>query len=211
MSTTAAPTRSATRTGFAGSRIVYTAIAVFGAMCALLFFAPGGGEEGVRLAIRATARTTVALFVVIFCASALRRRWPRPATSWLMRNRRYLGLSAAVSHAYHLAFILALYGIGTSEETPISTVVGGGFGFLLLFLMAATSNDVSQRRLGRNWRRLHLLGIWTVWIIFAVSYLPRAMSGGAIGAVASAALVASLLLRVWPGAKTREHARAKAA
>ena len=204
MSSSTSQIQTTTRARFAGARIVYTAIAVFGAMCALLYLqgalVQGSAEEGARLAIRATARTTAALFVVIFCASGVRRRWPGPATGWLMRNRRHLGLSAAVSHAYHLAFILALYAIGTAEQTPAAVVAGGSFGFLMLFLMAATSNDASQRRLRRNWRRLHLLGMWTLWIIFAFSYFPRAPSG-VIGALASVALVVSLLLRVWPVAK----------
>lgn len=168
-------------------------------MCAASLVLYGFGEEGVRSAIRATARTTAAVFVVVFCVSAVRRRWPNPLTHWGMRNRRYLGLSAAVSHAYHLGFILSLYAMGVADETSLLTVIGGGWGFALLFAMAATSNDASQKRLGKNWRRLHRLGIWTVWIIFAVTYFP-AVPTSPIAAAASLALVAALLLRVWPEA-----------
>lgn len=166
-------------------------------MCAAALVLYGFGEDGVRLAIRATARTTLAVFVVVFCASAIRRRWPGPATHWLMRNRRYLGLSAAVSHGYHLVFIGVLYGMGAGGDTPLTTVIGGAWGFVLLFALAATSNDASQRRLRGRWRQLHLLGVWTVWIIFAVSYLPAALES-AIAAGASVALLAALLLRVLP-------------
>lgn len=96
-------------------------------MCGLGFLASGSVEEGVRLAIRETARTTLLIFVVIFCTSAIRRRWRTPLTNYLMRNRRYLGLSAAVSHGYHLVFILALYGLGKGDDTPMLTVIGGVF------------------------------------------------------------------------------------
>ncbi len=168
-------------------------------MCAASLVLYGFGEEGVRTAIRATARTTAAVFAVVFCTSAVRRRWPGPWTHWGMRNRRYLGLSAAVSHAYHLCFILSLYAMGVGDDTPLVTVIGGGWGFVLLFAMAATSNDASQKTLGKSWRRMHVLGIWTVWIIFAVSYLPAAPTSP-IAAAASLALVAVLLLRVWPRA-----------
>ncbi len=65
--------------------------------------------------------------------------------------------------------------------------------------MVATSNDASQKRLGKNWRRVHLLGLWTVWIIFATSYFPAAPTSP-IAAAASLALVVTLLLRVWPQA-----------
>ncbi len=168
-------------------------------MCGASLVLYGFGEEGVRVAIRGTARTTAAVFVVVFCTSALRRRWPGPVTHWGMRNRRYLGLSAAVSHAYHLCFILSLYAMGAGDDTSLVTVIGGGWGFVLLFAMAATSNDASQKRLGVNWRRMHLLGIWTVWIIYATSYFPAAATSP-IAAAASLALVAALLLRVWPHA-----------
>ena len=114
-----------------------------------------------------------------------------------MRNRRYLGLAAAVSHGYHLIFILALYGIGQGQDTPLATVVGGSFGFVMLAALAATSNDKSQRSLGKNWRRLHLVGVWTIWVIYAVSYLPG-MSTTPIAAAMSLVLVVSLAIRVWP-------------
>lgn len=186
---------------FAGTRLVYASILVFGAMCGAGWLVAGGGEEGLRAPIRATARTTALLFVVLFCTSAVRRRWPGAATNWLMRNRRYLGLSAAVSHGYHLIFILALYGIGKGGDTDILTVIGGGWGFVLLGLMAATSNDASQRGLRKNWRRLHLLGMWTVWIIYAVSYFPRVSDP--IAVIASLLLLVSLGLRVWPKPQAR--------
>ena len=186
-------------TGFRGLRIVYAAIGMFGVMCGacLVFF--GFGEEGVRVAIRATARTTAAVFVVVFCLSSVRRRWPRPLVRWGMRNRRYLGLSAAVSHGYHLCFILSLYVMGVGDDNPLVIVIGGGWGFGLLFTMAVTSNDASQKTLGKYWRRVHLLGMWTIWSIFAVSYFPAAATTPS-AAVASLALVIALLLRVWPQA-----------
>jgi sulfoxide reductase heme-binding subunit YedZ len=182
---------------------VYLAIAGFGLMCAIGFLASEASvEDAVRLAIRETARTTLLIFAVVFCASAIRRRFPSSTTRYLMRNRRYLGLSAAVSHGYHLAFILMLYGLGSGDDTSLLTVIGGGWGFVLLAAMAATSNDASQRALGKNWRRLHALGMWTVWIIYAVSYFPGAHLSP-IAAVGSVALLVSLALRVWPRTRTR--------
>jgi DMSO/TMAO reductase YedYZ heme-binding membrane subunit len=124
-----------------------------------------------------------------------------------MRNRRYLGLAAAVSHAYHLIFILALYRLGAAGETSVVVLVGGSFGFLMFFAMAATSNDASQRRLGRNWRRLHLAGVWTIWGIYAFSYLPAALSNP-FSAAGSAVVLASLALRAWPKPAARRQAGA---
>ncbi len=197
------------RPGLQGPRIVYLSIVGFGLMCGLGFGANGSIEDAIRLAIRETARTTLLIFVVIFCTSAMRRRWRTPATKYLIGNRRYLGLSAAVSHAYHLVFILTLYGLGLGGDTPILTVIGGGWGFVMLAAMAATSNDASQRALRKNWRRVHLLGLWTVWIIYAVSYFPKAHATP-MAFAGSVALVVSLALRVWPKSRANSSASSPA-
>ena len=47
--------------------------------------------------------------------------------------------------------------------------------------MALTSNNASQRRLGRTWHRLHLVGMHYVWFIFAFTYYGR-LAGGREGA-----------------------------
>src|SRR5690349_17199615 len=70
--------------------------------------AMGTDEEGIRAVIRLTARTSVLLFTAAFAASALRRLWPTPLTKWLLRRRRQVGLSFAVSHFLHLLFIFML-------------------------------------------------------------------------------------------------------
>src|SRR5579862_5883945 len=63
--------------------------------------------DGIRLVIRATARTSLLLFTLAFSAGALATLWPSGWTRWQRRNRRYLGLSFAVSHALHAAAIMA--------------------------------------------------------------------------------------------------------
>ena len=64
---------------------------------ALLFLAAHGGDiEGVRLVIRATARSSLVLFALAFTASALVELVPSDLTRWQRRNRRYLGMSFAV-------------------------------------------------------------------------------------------------------------------
>jgi len=166
-------------------------------MCAMLYVVAGGGEEGVRLCIRATARTSALLLFVIFPASALHRRFRNAATRWILRNRRYLGLSLASSHSLHLGFILSLSAAGTLGEVSSVTLLGGGWGYLLMYAMAATSNDASVRVLGANWRRLHVLGIFTLWVIFMVSYLP-VPENGPIAMIFFAGLLVVAGLRWWP-------------
>jgi sulfoxide reductase heme-binding subunit YedZ len=150
------------------------------AMCAVILAMVGAGEEGLRLVIRATARTSVVLFGLAFSASSLRRLWPSEATRWLLANRRYLGVSFATSHLAHLLAILALVGWSGSRLVaaagPVTLVLGGiGYGFIAA--MAATSFDRSAAWLGaRRWKRLHTVGGYYLWFIFFATFAPRAVA-----------------------------------
>jgi sulfoxide reductase heme-binding subunit YedZ len=78
------------------------------AMAALVLAAAGTGEEGVRMLIRATARSTAVLFLIAFLARPLRQLWRSEPTAFALKTRRYFGVSAAASHAIHLAAIVWL-------------------------------------------------------------------------------------------------------
>ena len=64
--------------------------------------------DGLRRAIRVTARTSLGLFLLAFTAAALWQLWPGAWTRWQRQNRRYLGVAFAASHFMHLGVILAL-------------------------------------------------------------------------------------------------------
>ena len=134
----------------------------------------GTDEAGLRMAVRATARTSVFFFTLSFAASALRRRWPNAATAWLLHNRRQIGVSFAASHVIHLLTILALCGwtwAGLVERTPTATLIGGGIAYVFIALMTATSFDRTAAWLGpRRWQRLHTTGAYYNWIIFALNF-----------------------------------------
>jgi hypothetical protein len=147
------------------------------AMVAWILAAAGVEQEGLRIVIRATARTSVTLFGLAFVASSLHRIWPAAASRWLLRNRRYLGVSFAVSHFTHLLFIFALCGWSPAAVLREGGIVGvtlGGLGYVFLAAMTATSFDRTAAWLGpRRWRRLHTVGAYYLWIIFFVTFAPR--------------------------------------
>jgi hypothetical protein len=131
--------------------------------------------------VRATARTSLVLFCLAFAASSLRSLWRSSASAWLLRNRRYVGVSFAVSHYLHAVAL-----IGLSRYFPtrfldelewITLVFGGGVGYSLITAMVLTSFDRAAAWLGRKrWRMLHLGGSWFVWFIFLQSYLPLSLT-----------------------------------
>ena len=174
---------SARRDAIGGGRLILLAAALLVAMSALILGIEGTGEPGLRMWIRATARTSLALFGAAFVASSLRSLWPTPITGWLLRQRRYVGLSFAFSHALHLVAILWLRSqLGPAFEIDLVTIVFGGGAYVMIALLASTSNDRAVAWLGRSrWRMLHKVGVYWIWIIFANSYTARAVMAIARG------------------------------
>jgi DMSO/TMAO reductase YedYZ heme-binding membrane subunit len=136
--------------------------------------------EGVRGIIRATARSSFALFSLAFTASAVCYFWPNAWTRWQLRNRRYLGVSFALSHFVHLLAIFALGQIAPGElaaSTTAITWIFGGLAYVFIVLMAATSFDSTARAISRGaWSVLHTVGSYYIWLVFANSYVGRAVS-----------------------------------
>ena len=179
-----------------------TVAAISGGLLAI----DGIGEEGLRAVIRVTARTSLVLFVSAFTASALRELWPAALTRWLLVNRRYLGVSFAVSHFTHLFFILALANTSPAfvASLRVSTVVGGGLAYVFIAAMTATSFDRTAAWLGPHaWRTLHTAGAYYIWFIFFISYAPRAMQS-----IWYAPFVVVLVVAVGARQLARRHRRA---
>lgn len=133
--------------------------------------------EGVRMVIRFTARSSLLLFCVAFSAAALARLWPNAWTRWQRRNRRYLGLSFAASHAIHAVAIVAFARMDPAsfvEATSPASYVFGGIGYAMIIAMSATSFDRAAVLIGPYaWRALHLVGGYYLWFQFMVSFGKR--------------------------------------
>jgi len=151
--------------------------------------------EALHVLLRATARTSLALFLAVFVAAPLQQIRPSGVARWLVANRRYLGVSFATSHTFHLAAIIAL--TRASEDGPhLVTLVLGGLGYLFILAMAATSFDVTAAWLGaRRWKRLHTTGVYYLWLVFALTSL-GGVDKDPLAAVALALLVAAMALRL---------------
>ncbi|MBO9696081.1 MAG: hypothetical protein J7499_07765 [Sphingopyxis sp.] len=175
------------------------AAGLFAVAAGLLAGADAAGRAG--LAARWTARAGLPLFLVAFLASTLVRRWPGPATRALLRRRRQWGLGFALAHTIHLVAL----GINVTVFAPgrsWQSLLGGGLAYVLIYLMALTSTDRWQRRLGRWWGRLHRFGIHYIWFIFTASYAGRALGADpgkrATGLILGSIMIAALALRLWP-------------
>jgi len=161
---------------------------------------------GWHAATRVTAVLAFALWWLSFTAGPLNRLHPTPSTRALRTRRRALGLAFATTLAIHGLCILMLARLEAGILVADVAVLGGGFGYVMTAAMAATSSDVAVRRLGaKRWRALHLLGQWTLFVVFFVTYGGRFAEDAeywpgfalvlAAGAIALAARAQSARLR----------------
>ena len=182
-------------------------------LMAVILGVQGVREVGLRAAVRTSAQTSFVLFTSAFSASALFTTWPSALTRWMLRNRRYLGVSFAVSHFIHLFAIIALaIRLGDQFKLDPATMLGGGLAYVFIAAMTATSFDRSAAWIGpRAWRRLHTTGGYYIWFIFFISYAPRAAMKSVWYAPAVFILLAVIALRVLVPLRRRRRRPAVAA
>ena len=136
-------------------------------------FAVGSNPiEQWQLAARWTARVGFPVFLITYSASSLAKLWPSGLTRGLWQNRRWWGLGFAASHTIHL-YALVTYLRMSAETRTLASLIPGGLAYGFIFAMALTSNDAAMRALGKNWKRLHTVGIHYIWLIFTLAYAGR--------------------------------------
>jgi|GEM_PF-543441 len=134
-----------------------------------------GGESAVGVGARLTARLTFVFFIAAYLARPVWQRFRWQPARWALRNRRWLGLAAALSHSVHLSYVVAAQ-MAANEPLDLVTLVGGGLGFVLFWVLGVTSSDTATRLLGRGWKWLHRIGIHYLWFIFFITYAGAATS-----------------------------------
>ena len=159
-------------------QVLFLLIALaLGAVVMGVLYAGTLSVESIRLAVRLTARFSLALFLAAFCASALQKLWPSSATLFLVRNRRWFGLSFAFSHLLHAMLLFMFLNADPAtfwSMVKTTNLVLGGTGYFFITLLAATSFDGAVRKLGpARWKQLHTLAVWVVWGNFMLSNAKR--------------------------------------
>lgn len=106
------------------------------------------GEMSVRLMILALLATPLMVLL---------KGWRGPR--WLMHHRRAFGVAAFGYLVLHLGFYLLDRGKLAKVLADLGQVpmVIGWVAFAIMLVLAVTSNDVSQRWLGRGWKKVQRL------------------------------------------------------
>ena len=146
--------------------------------CALTLYVMLDGSnitESSRAYLRVSGRVGMGLFFVSFGASALNRIFEAGWSKYLVRNRRYYGISTAIVLWSHFLVILSLSVTASEwfkESAPWYILYSGTGTFILVGLMALTSNNFAVRKMGaRRWKTLHLVGGYMALASFVSEYL----------------------------------------
>jgi methionine sulfoxide reductase heme-binding subunit len=170
-------TSSERQNWFEGWRLFAILTLILAALCAGLAGIRDFDVNGVRMVVRFTARTSLLFFCLAFSAAALAQLRPNAWTRWQRRNRRYLGVTFAASHALHAIAIIAFATMdpaGFAAATNLASYVFGGIGYAIIAAMTVTSFDRTAAAIGpRGWRILHLTGGYYLLLQFTVSFGKR--------------------------------------
>ena len=134
--------------------------------------------------LRIFTKVSFLIFMLVFAARPLHDLFRDRTTAWLVANRRYLGLSFAVWHLIHWPILgCIMYIVGPQK---FWTLFGGfaipaGSVLLVISLLAATSNNTSQRVLGKRvWGGIHTAGVYIIWgwffKVYVLSKMPHVQS-----------------------------------
>jgi hypothetical protein len=124
--------------------------------------------EGVASMIQLSVRFAVPWLYVAFSASSVHVLFSSDFSAWVLRNRKYFGLSFAVGMAWQALFILWMLGVHTddyvNEVYVLRDLIEGLVGYLFLIPMTLTTFRFGRRLVSRKqWRILHKAGIYYLW------------------------------------------------
>ena len=130
-------------------------------------------EDKLLLWARYTARISFFFFLISFIASSIYYFFSNSITRSIKSNRRYIGLSFALTHSVHLVALISFF-VSINQNPDIDTLAGGGLAYLAMYIMALTSNDNAVRKIGfKRWKLIHKVGANYIAFIFAFTYLGR--------------------------------------
>ena len=180
-----------------------------GMVAGMLIIGISSPEDTIKL-IRLSVQFASPWILIAFVTSALVTLFPGAISQWLLRNRRYTGLSFAAGFAWQAVFIAVLLDLYPAyywdELHKTSELVGRSLSYVLLLALTVTSFYPVRRKLSRaQWSWLHWVGIWYFWAAIWVSYTEQALSQNAktIDVVFAVLGLLALILRLAANIKSR--------
>lgn len=123
---------------------------------------------GVSHMIGFSVRWAVPFIYLVVAASALPVLFPGSFATWLLRNRKYIGMCFAVAMAWQGAFIFLMSNFYREyyfeEIYYLRDELEGSTGYIFLTAMVLTSFRFGRKYLTqKQWKLLHRSGIYFLW------------------------------------------------
>lgn len=123
---------------------------------------------GVSEMISFSVRCAVPFIYLVVAASAAQTLFAGPLSTWLLRNRKYIGLCFAVAMAWQGLFIFILSNYFREyyfdEVYLLRDELEGSIGYIFLPAMVLTSFHFGRKYLSLSqWKVLHRSGIYFLW------------------------------------------------
>jgi len=180
--------------------VVKIAVGIPFLLYATCFFFIGFNEDGTRAAIAWSAKISFTLFCLAFAASTAHLRIRNSLSFWWLMNRKYFGISFAINHLLHLSFLVILQQVfhPVFDLAAGTSLVAGGLAYLFIVLMLLTSFETFAKYLSqKNWKLLHTIGGYWIWVIFMSTYFKKVMNVGVSFLPFVLVLIFVLLLRIF--------------
>ena len=155
-----------------------TLAAILAGLATIGVATPEAAVEMIRFSVQLASPWVFLAFI----ARPLGQLAPGTLANWMLRNRRYLGLSFAAGFGWQAVFIgvlLTLYpDYYWNELHNDSDLLLRMLSYLFLLALTVTSFFPVRRRMrAEHWRYLHLVGIWYFWAAIWVSYAEGLLNG----------------------------------
>ena len=188
------------------------AAVTFAAMVTAFLLIEADSPEAAISLIRLSVQFASPWVFLAFIARPMTQLFPGNLSKWLLRNRRYLGLSFAAGFGWQAVFIgvlLALHNAYYWEEmhNDIDLLLRMASYVFLVALTITSFYPVRRKMRPEHWRWLHLVGIWYFWAAIWASYAPMALSSNAktIDVVYTVVGLVALALRITAYLRKRIH------
>jgi hypothetical protein len=157
------------------SVIVLTSILVI-VVSLFVIYPRGINEESIRLMIRWTAKSSATFFAIAFGVSSIHFLIKNGVTRTLLQYRPHIGLAFATFHSFHLFFLLwlqnSIHPVFTLAKT--TSLAGGGLAYIFMYLMVLTTFPKVKAKISvKQWKLLHIIGGYWIWVIFFKSYFRK--------------------------------------
>ncbi len=184
----------------------------FAAMVTAFLLIGADSPEAAISLIRLSVQFASPWVFLAFVARPMTQLFPGNLSKWLLRNRRYLGLSFAAGFGWQAVFIGVLLTLHNAYywgelHNDVDLLLRMA-SYVFLFALTITSFFPVRRKMRpEHWRWLHLIGIWYFWAAIWASYAPMAMSSDAktIDVVYTVIGLVALVLRIAAYLKQSTH------